>query len=59
MGVRIFTGMEANIVDLEGKLDAKEDVLKKMDYVIASLHVPCIKAGTREENTDSHYLLFD
>ena len=22
MGVRIFTGMEANIVDLEGKLDA-------------------------------------
>ena len=29
LGVRIFTGMEANIVDLEGKLDAKEDVLKK------------------------------
>ena len=38
LGVRIFTGMEANIIDLEGKLDAEEAVLKKMDYVIASLH---------------------
>ena len=45
LGVRIFTGMEANIIDLEGKLDAEEAVLKKMDYVIASLHVPCVKAG--------------
>lgn len=35
--------MEANIIDLEGKLDAEEAVLKKMDYVIASLHVPCVK----------------
>ena len=52
LGVRIFTGMEANIIDLEGKLDAEEAVLKKMDYVIASLHVPCVKAGTREENTN-------
>ena len=43
LGVRIFTGMEANIIDLEGKLDAEEAVLKKMDYVIASLHVPCVK----------------
>lgn len=24
-----------------------------MDYVIASLHVPCVKAGTREENTNA------
>ena len=32
LGVRIFTGMEANIIDLEGKLDAEEAVLKKMDY---------------------------
>ena len=29
MGVRIFTGMEANIVDLEGKLDAEEDCFKE------------------------------
>lgn len=53
LGVRIFTGMEANIIDLEGKLDAEEAVLKKMDYVIASLHVPCVKAGTRGENTNA------
>ena len=29
LGVRIFTGMEANIIDLEGKLDAEEAVLKR------------------------------
>lgn len=53
MGVRIFTGVEANIIDLEGNLDMEEALLKKMDYVIASLHVPCVKAGTRQENTSA------
>lgn len=52
-GVRIYTGVEANILDFEGKLDLDECVLKKVDYVIASLHVPCIKAGTPKENTDA------
>ncbi len=52
-GVRIFTGMEANISDYDGHLDMDDATLKKMDYVIASLHVPCIDAGTRAENTDA------
>ncbi len=53
MGVRIYTGVEANIMDFQGNLDLGVDVLKKMDYVIASLHVPCIKPGTAKENTDA------
>ena len=53
MGVRIFTGVEANIMDFNGNLDMDEAVLKKMDYVIASLHMPCIKPGTPRENTDA------
>jgi putative hydrolase len=52
LGVRVFMGVEANIMDLEGRLDMEEEALNKMDYVIASLHVPCIKAGTARENTD-------
>lgn len=52
-GVHVFMGVEANIMDLEGHLDMKEDALKKMDYVIASLHVPCIQSGTAKENTDA------
>lgn len=51
MGVRVFAGIEANIIDYRGTLDMKDEVLKKMDYVIASLHVPCIDSGSREENT--------
>lgn len=53
MGVRIYTGVEANIMDFNGGLDLDETVLKKMDYVIASLHVPCITPGTAKENTDA------
>ena len=53
MGVRIFTGVEANIMDFNGNLDLDETVLRKMDYVIASLHIPCIKPGTPKENTDA------
>ena len=53
MGVRMFTGVEANIMDFNGNLDLDETVLRKMDYVIASLHIPCIKPGTPKENTDA------
>ena len=53
MGVKLFMGVEANILDFEGNLDLEETVLRKMDYVIASLHVPCITPGTARENTDA------
>jgi putative hydrolase len=50
-GVRIFKGIEANIMDYEGKLDMPDRILKRLDVVIASLHDACIKPGTKEENT--------
>ena len=50
-GVRIFKGIEANIMDYEGKLDMPDSILKRLDVVIASLHDVCIKPGTKEENT--------
>ena len=53
MGVRIYAGTEAKIMDFEGSLDLPESVLKKMDYVIASLHIPCIRPGSARENTDA------
>ncbi|PNV61988.1 phosphatase [Clostridium sp. chh4-2] len=52
-GVRIYTGMEANIIGYDGRIDMSDGTLKKMDYVIASLHIPCIKPGTPKENTDA------
>lgn len=51
MGVRIFRGIEANITNAEGELDIKPFVLKKVDYMIASIHQPCYKISTKEEHT--------
>lgn len=53
MGVRIFTGVEANIMDYTGRLDMRDSLLCQMDYVIASLHSACIHSGSREENTNA------
>ena len=52
-GIRLLHGVEVNIMDYEGTLDMDETLLKEMDYVIASLHVICVKPGTREENTEA------
>lgn len=53
-GMRVFAGVEANIMDYRGNLDIDEEVCKKVDYVIASLHTICIKPGSREENTAAY-----
>lgn len=49
--LRLFCGIEANIMDYDGGLDLSEILLQKMDYVIASMHVPCVTPGSKAENT--------
>ena len=49
--LQLFCGIEANVMDYEGRLDLKEYLLKQMDYVIASLHPVCVTPGSRAENT--------
>ena len=49
--VKILRGIEANILDFNGRIDISDYDLKKLDYAIASLHNPCIVPGTKEENT--------
>lgn len=51
MGVFRLFGAELNIVDFNGKVDLPEYIYKQLDIVIASFHTPCIKSGTREQNT--------
>ena len=51
MGIRIVKGIEANIMDYEGTIDVKERIAKRLEYIIASLHSPCIPYGTVEQNT--------
>ena len=40
-GVRIFRGIEANILDEKGTLDLEQDVLEELDFVMAGLHENC------------------
>lgn len=51
--LRVVCGVEANIMDFEGRIDMDEPLLKRMDYVIASLHPVCIKPGSQESNTNA------
>lgn len=53
MGIRVLKGIEANILDYEGKIDVDEELASELDYIIASLHNPCINPGTMEENTNA------
>lgn len=50
-GIRLLLGVELNIMNADGEVDLKEKELKGMDIGIASLHLPCMKPGTKEENT--------
>ncbi len=41
-GIQLVNGIEANIYDAEGSIDVEEPILSRIDYIIASLHTPCI-----------------
>ncbi|MEW9121852.1 MAG: phosphatase [Thermotaleaceae bacterium] len=51
--IEILRGAETNIMDYGGRIDLPEEVLQRLDIVIASLHEPCIEPGTVEENTNA------
>ncbi|HWR60308.1 MAG TPA: phosphatase [Clostridia bacterium] len=50
-GVRVLKGVEANIIDFDGRLDLPDSYLKRLEIVIAALHDVCIAPGSVEENT--------
>lgn len=49
-GLHFYKGAEANIMDYSGALDMAEDLLDRLDIVIASYHIECI----RPENIQAH-----
>ena len=53
-GVELLLGAELNIMAPDGTVDLPESILRKLDITIASLHVPCMKPGTLEENTRAY-----
>lgn len=51
--LELLLGSEVNIIGYNGELDLDEETLCCLDYGIASLHIPCIHPGTKEENTNA------
>lgn len=50
-GVEVLGGIEANILDKDGKLDIPERRLKRLDIIIAGLHDNCIESWGEKGNT--------
>ncbi|OYO87614.1 phosphatase [Lachnotalea glycerini] len=53
-GMELLLGVELNILDFDGNVDLSEELLKRMDIVIASMHTPCYSSGTKQENTKTY-----
>ena len=52
-GVMILRGAELNIMDFNGTVDLEERLLERLEWVIASFHLPAIDPGTVKEHTNS------
>ena len=55
--IRVYKGMEVNILDIEGHLDVPERQLQYLEFGIASFHAgggTGIVAGTETENTEAY-----
>lgn len=50
-GVVLLKGAEVNIVDYDGALDLGDELLERLDWVIASYHPPCCEPATPEDHT--------
>ena len=50
-GIRLYRGCEANIKSFSGRLDLDDQVLGRLEWVIASYHVEAIEPGSFEQNT--------
>lgn len=58
-GVRILKGVEANILDRNGRIDIPRDVLQRLDWVIASIHTPEFEASDFDACTSAYLRVLD
>lgn len=55
-GVKLLFGAELNIIGKSGMTDLKGEALEALDIGIASMHEPCYKSGTAEENLNAYIM---
>ena len=53
-GVKLLFGAELNISDKDGTLDLSGEAMDAIDIGIVSMHTPCYKSGTAEENLNAY-----
>ncbi len=52
-GVRFYRGVEANILDLQGRIDLEPYWAGRLDFVLAGLHEACFPPRDRAANTEA------
>ncbi|MDN5351343.1 MAG: putative hydrolase [Clostridiales bacterium] len=52
-GVRLLKGAEVNVLDDDGNMDLDDRAFDRLDYAIASLHIPCYDDRGAERNTEA------
>ena len=52
--VSVLFGVEANIIDFNGTLDVPNNILKGLDWVIASFHRPACAPGNIGDHTNAY-----
>ncbi len=50
----LLRGAETNIIDFNGNVDLVEGILKRLDWVIASIHGHCLPPGTEKDHTNAY-----
>ncbi len=52
--ITLLRGCEVDIIDYEGRIDLGNFHLDQLDWVIASIHPPCLVPGTVEQHTNAY-----
>ena len=54
-GIELLLGVELNVLDESGAVDLDDSLIREMDLVIASFHIPCYRGEkTKERITDAY-----
>lgn len=53
-GVRVLRGIETNVIDFEGQVDAPDWLLERLEVVVASMHGGVMPKGSVEECTAAY-----
>lgn len=53
-GVRVLKGAEVNILDTDGTIDMPEDIMEKLDIVVASIHRPAHQGFDGVDHTKAY-----